>query len=475
MPDAPCPLITVFWMHKEEFDRPFEGLSRRRKQVLELFLAGKTDSEIALSLYITESTVRKHIENICDRFVLHQDTLDNRRSRRSDLIALFAQYKPELIGGNTRASVPAVSSKMTAGVEAAATKSEQRPEQRPVTRQDWGEAPDISDFFYGRDRELATLQQWIFEDGCRAIAVFGMAGMGKTALCTLLAEQIKDRFECLIWRNLRHTPPVGDLLAELIGFLSNLPQADLAAKTSDRIKQLMECLKKQQCLIVLDGVESILQDSDYAGQYPQGYEEFGELLQRIGSERHQSCLLLNGWDKPREIALLEGRVSAASAQRNRRVRSLQLDGLGAAARKIFQEQGLSDEEEWDALIDIYRGNPLALQIVSARIKELCNGSVAQYFDFGTLILDKHFQQLLHQHYQRLSELEKQIMRSLASHRQPIALPQLLAQMNSVSASEAIEALNSLGWRALIEKIPQGNESLFTLQPVVMKYVTREHL
>ena len=463
----PCPLITVFWMHKEEFDRPFEGLSRRRKQVLELFLAGKTDSEIALSLYITESTVRKHIENICDRFLLHQDPLDNRRSRRSDLIAMFAQYKPELIGGNARASERAVSDQEFADARSAGTKTEPRPEPNTVRRQDWGEAPDISDFFYGRDRELATLQQWIFEDGCRAIAVFGMAGMGKTALCTLLAEQIKDRFEYLIWRNLRHSPPVGDLLAELIVFLSNLPQADLAAKTSDRIKQLMECLKKHNCLVVLDGVESILQDSDYAGQYPQGYEEFGELLQRIGSERHQSCLLLNGWEKPREIALLEGH--------NRRVRSLQLDGLGAAARKILQEQGLSDEEEWDALIDIYRGNPLALQIVSARIKELCNGSVAQYFDFGTLILDKHFQQLLHQHYQRLSELEKQIMRSLASHSQPIALPQLLAQMNSVSASEAIEALNSLGWRALIEKIPQGNESLFTLQPVVMKYVTREHL
>ena len=446
-------------MRREEFEEAFDGLSRRRKQVLELFLAGKTDPDIALSLYITESTVRKHIENICDRFVLNKDPLDNRRSRRSDLVALFAQYKPELVGGNVK--LPR--ERATSGEEPEA----QKIEQNPVRRQDWGEAPDVSDFFYGRDRELAALQQWIIEDGCRAIAVFGMAGMGKTALCTLLAEKIQDRFECIIWRSLRHTPPVSDLLAELIEFLANPPIADLPTTTSDRIKLLMKCLKKQRCLIVLDGVESIMQDSDYAGQYPPGYEEFSELLHRIGSERHQNCLLLNSWDKPREIALLEGR--------NRRVRSFQLYGLGAAATKILQEQGLSDEEEWDALIDIYRGNPLALQIVAARIKELCNGSVAKYFDFGTLILDKHFQQLLHQHYERLSELEKEIMRCLARHRQPISLEQLLAQINLASASEVIEALNSLGSRAAIEKIPQGNESLFKLQPVVMKYVTREHL
>lgn len=465
-------------MRREEFEGEFDGLSRRRKQVLELFLAGKTDADIALSLYITESTVRKHIENICDRFVLHRDSLDNRRSRRSDLIALFAQYKPELVGGSGKATSDRALSgeKRASNNSTAGDLGREVPErQNSVRRQDWGEAPDVSDFFYGRDRELAALQEWIVEDGCRAIAVFGMAGMGKTALCTLLAEQIKDRFECMIWRSLRHAPPVGDLLAELIEFLGNSPQADLPATTSDRIKRLMNCLKQQRCLVVLDGVESIMQDSDYAGQYSPGYEEFGELLHRIGSSRHQSCLLLNSWDKPREIALLEGRVSAASAQRSRRVRSFQLDGLGAAARRILQEQSLSDQEEWDALIDIYRGNPLALQIVSARIKELCNGSVAKYFDFGTLILDKHFQQLLHQHYERLSELEKEIMRAIARHRQPISLEKLLAQINLASASEVIEALNSLGWRAAIEKIPQGNESLFTLQPVVMKYVTREHL
>jgi transcriptional regulator with XRE-family HTH domain len=40
---------------------------------------------------------------------------------------------------------------------------------------DWGEAPDVS-LFYGREGELATLAEWIVNDGCRLVAVLGMGG-----------------------------------------------------------------------------------------------------------------------------------------------------------------------------------------------------------------------------------------------------------------------------------------------------------
>nr|MBE9182381.1 hypothetical protein [Oculatella sp. LEGE 06141] len=41
---------------------------------------------------------------------------------------------------------------------------------------DWGEAPDSS-VFYGRDRELQTLERWIVADQCRLIALLGMGGL----------------------------------------------------------------------------------------------------------------------------------------------------------------------------------------------------------------------------------------------------------------------------------------------------------
>lgn len=46
-----------------------------------------------------------------------------------------------------------------------------------LTKQDWGDAPEISSF-WGRTDELATLNQWMQEQ-CRLIAILGMGGMGK--------------------------------------------------------------------------------------------------------------------------------------------------------------------------------------------------------------------------------------------------------------------------------------------------------
>lgn len=44
---------------------------------------------------------------------------------------------------------------------------------------DWGDAIDVA-IFYNRTQELATLQTWITQDGCRLVTLLGMGGMGKT-------------------------------------------------------------------------------------------------------------------------------------------------------------------------------------------------------------------------------------------------------------------------------------------------------
>ena len=49
-------------------------------------------------------------------------------------------------------------------------------------------------------------------------------------------------------------------------------------------------------------------------------------------------IALLSWDKPREIVALEGQ--------DKLVRSLQLNGLGIAAREILKEKGLADENQW---------------------------------------------------------------------------------------------------------------------------------
>lgn len=69
---------------------------------------------------------------------------------------------------------------------------------------------------------------------------------------------------------------------------------------------------------------------------------------------------------------------------------------------------------------------------------------------------------------------------LAIERQPVSLLKLREDVSSpLSQSELMEVLKSLGRRALIEKTKNEDEDesevLFTLQPVLMKHVTKYHL
>lgn len=88
-------------MNKEEFDKVFNELTYRRREVLEKVLAGETDKEIATSLHISCDTVRQHIKKICELFKIPRGTLKNRPSRRIPLISLFTNYKPQLLSGKT--------------------------------------------------------------------------------------------------------------------------------------------------------------------------------------------------------------------------------------------------------------------------------------------------------------------------------------------------------------------------------------
>ena len=88
---------SVGGMNQHQFNRTLQELTHRRREVLLEVLAGKSDAEISRALNITEATVRKHIENICNQFGITSEFPDERRSKRPDLISLFRKYKPELV------------------------------------------------------------------------------------------------------------------------------------------------------------------------------------------------------------------------------------------------------------------------------------------------------------------------------------------------------------------------------------------
>ncbi|BAZ36841.1 WD-repeat protein (plasmid) [Calothrix sp. NIES-4101] len=359
------------------------------------------------------------------------------------------------------------------------TKENQATTQISDSHQDWGDAPDLSaTSFYGRHEEISTLEKWILEDRCRLIAILGIGGIGKTrlsiklgkggigksALSMKVAQQTQGEFEYVIWRSLLSEPSAQYIVDDLVKFISNEQETNLPEIFSDKINKLLSYLRKHRCLIILDNAESVLQGSKLAGQYKDGFEDYGRLFKMLGEAQHKSCVILTSREKPQEIALIEGE--------NRPVRSLHLSGLDKLeGRKIIEDNGtfFGTDDEWEELINFYDGNPLALEIVSRHIFWVFNGNIAKFLEIGRNLFGD-LKDLLNWHFNRLSEAEKEIMYWLAISREPVAIELLRDKIVTLDAKEKVaESLELLNRRLPITKSNTG----FTLQAVLSEYMIEQ--
>jgi hypothetical protein len=331
---------------------------------------------------------------------------------------------------------------------------------KPQTRLDLADARHIS-LLSDRTSELATLEKWIVQEKCTLAAISGLSGIGKTALSLHLIPKIQHNFEYIIWRSLRHSPPLETTLKNLLEFLLNKPEIELPSSIPDRLSLLMEYLRKNRCLIILDDVQTILSSGQLAGNYRPECENYSILFRQIGETTHNSCLILNSWEPPKEITALKGENSP--------VRTLQLKGIGVAATEIFRQKSLLNPETWENLINAYRGNPLWLKIVATTIQEIFRGRVAEFLKYDMLFLGEELAATLHPQINRLSELEKNLISRLSREANSVSIEQLL-QDADLSPSDLFNGLQSLGRRSLVEIEEQENESLFNLCPVVRQYV-----
>lgn len=359
----------------------------------------------------------------------------------------------EVAGGITSVNL----SESTPSVE---TAKENRPWQSSSNNHSWGEAPDVSKF-YGRQSELATLQTWIVDDGCRLITILGMGGMGKTALSVKLAQQLESEFQKIIWRSLRNAPPLQTLLQDLLLTLSEQQIADIPQSIDATIITILEELQNSRCLLVFDNFESLLQAEQSQGAYRPGYKDYGHLLRSLAESPHQSCLLVTSREKPIGLSAREGVQEP--------VRAFQLKGIQAVtAQSILRDQQL-DAKAGKQLIDQYDGNPLALKIAIATIHSLFGGDIAAFLVEETILFGD-ITDLLSQQIRRLSILEHQVMDWLAISREPISLAALRHKLIPAAKTQTIlNVLAALQRRSLIECDPQGQG--FTQQPVVMEYMT----
>ncbi|MBE7552121.1 MAG: AAA family ATPase [Anaerolineales bacterium] len=325
---------------------------------------------------------------------------------------------------------------------------------------DWGETPDLGSF-YGREREQEALERWLVTDRCRLVALVGMGGIGKTVLATKVARQVSSHFDYVIWRSLINAPPLTSMLRGWFHVLSQQQLHRWPDHLAEQLELLFDTLRRQRCLLILDNVETIMQQGSRAGQYRPGYELYGQLIQRFGDGEHQSCLLLTSRERPQGLARL--------ANDNPLIRFHQLAGLAeSAGLAILQGQRLSGPAHvLEGLVEHYSGHPLALKLIAQTIQELFAGDTEAFLREEAVIFDD-IRDILDQQFARLSALERDIMLWLAIEREAVS-PQILRDnlVKSEAGGIFLEALRSLQRRSLLEQQAAG----FTLQNVIMEYTT----
>ncbi len=345
--------------------------------------------------------------------------------------------------------------------------------QADQPQSDWGNAIDTSTFC-GRSEELVRLKQWVLEEQCRLVLLLGIGGIGKSTLAAKLAQQIQPKFEVVVWRSLQNAPPLEEWLESVLPILLRAQGEDIAVPNSldGKLLKLMEGLRSCRCLLILDNAETIL-SAGQTGQYRAGYEEYAQLFKNIGEASHQSCLLLTSREKPREIVPLEGEKSRVRTTYRRACASLLLKGLNPeAGRELFRHRGTfaGTESEWERLVAHYGGNPLALKLVAAATQELFNGRIVEVLNYvqqGLAVFDD-IRDLLQRQFDRLSEIEQEMIFWLAINREPVSLFELSEDVVTTTSRRRLpDAIRSLLRRSLIEK--EGER--FFLQPVVLEYTT----
>lgn len=321
---------------------------------------------------------------------------------------------------------------------------------KPEKRHDLTEAPEC-DRVYNRTTELTTLKQWILQEKIRIVTIFGLPGIGKTTLARELVEQIQDNFDYILWRNCTETLTLKCLQTNLIQLFSNDRETQLPS--------LIDYLRSHPCLIILDDFQELFASGELAGTYLQNCENYSKFWQQIARTPHHSCFLLMSWEKPTEIAILEGE--------NRHCRTLQLGGLAESAAELLTNKGLTDKDKWLELIERYSGNPSWLNIIASTIQDLFNSSVDRFLSYPSLFLGD-LEPRLQAQYQRLSESEQMVTLWLAN--QNAADISLKPAELALSDSDFLKAVQSLRKRGLIEKITDNGSSLFAVQALVKAYV-----
>ena len=446
----------VEWANNSIFDKTGEHLTPLQEAIVTGVWQRQKYPQIAKDFHCSESHVKKEAAKLWEKLGEELGEDLNKFNFRSKLEKKYRVSQVSHFGDWLQIDNVNICGEFIQNIKDTQNRSPNPPDS-PENNQrspiiDLTDAPELP-YSYDRTSELSTLKQWILQAHTRLITIYGLSGIGKSAIALKLIEQTQSEFDYIIWLSLTNSPTLSTVQTELKQLFGRSPQPPLPT--------IIDYFRSSRCLVILDDVQNIFKSSQLAGQYLAGYEDYGKFFKQIATSSHQSCLIILSWEQPREITALEAL--------NRPARTLHLKGLGEESAEILREKGLADEQKWSDLIGIYQGHPSWLNIIASTILEFFDGSASRFLTDNNDIYLGDLETILESHLERLSESEKKVSHWLANQDKAVDISQAPADIE-LSKSEFWQAIQPLARRGLLEKVQVGVGALFLLNPVFQQYI-----
>lgn len=421
-------------MSRDKFDRGWKQLTAQQLRVVRLMLEGKSDRAIAESLDIQDSTVRKHIQAICKKFGLQNET-NKYSSKRDDLIAEFCRYKPELIRTPVAVEV---------GEIATSESNPDIPSQGTRCRRVWG-----------RDRLIKQILDRLTDSQeAPILSLTGGAGYGKTEVASQIAKIARNNnlFADVLWVKARDTDLVDGCITqsernEVLNWNKFLHEIahQLDKCPTERVRQR---LKEEKRLIVLDNAET---------------SQIEEIVTNLVEMLNPSRVLLTSRMKTNApfVGLIEIEGLDTASSYNLLQDEAQYKNIPALLQ--------ASPAQLDRVHQLSRGAPLALHFIIGRVLddralepvlsalEAASGDVEKFYEFS-----------LQTAWQRISDSIKNVLRYMGNSDAGVTWEELLGA-GKIEESDCQQALRELRrWYLIEDELDAKGNQRYNLHPWVRR-------
>ncbi|MFB2969658.1 tetratricopeptide repeat protein [Aerosakkonema sp. BLCC-F183] len=264
----------------------------------------------------------------------------------------------------------------------------------------------------GRKEEIEELQKWLANPNIKTIGIQGLGGIGKSSLAAYLYQN--SSFAAKYWADVSQKPDFAAFAEKTIPALGG--SVTQTGDTTQLINDLLKCLRQQRCLLVIDNLETLLNE---AREFPDS--AYQQLFSRWLQQGDTSTLLLTTQEQPKLL----------QAEKNWYPLAGMTPSDGADLLQKLEIQGTVEElAAFAASVD---GHPLTLQLVAGFLRQYCYSQLSGVAELGLQQFDLVYHQaegvhrdkedarlewILEQHLQRLSQEQQNFFVNLSVYRQP---------------------------------------------------------